>query len=82
MCCPILSAQWINNESRCPGLALRLVVEPFELSKYATIKTALQFLHEAEVVVHCSLFADADVALLLMQQDPPIPAAALAAGRI
>jgi hypothetical protein len=42
------------------------------------MKAALQFLHEAGIVVHGSFFADADVALLLRQQDAPKAAAALA----
>jgi hypothetical protein len=42
------------------------------------MKAALQFLHEAGIVVDCSCFADADVALLRRQQDAPKAAAALA----
>jgi hypothetical protein len=59
-------------------LAVRVVIRPYELSKHATMKAALQFLHEAGIVVHGSFFADADVALLLRQQDAPKAAAALA----
>jgi len=42
------------------------------------LKAALEFLHEAGIVVYGSWFADADVALLLRQQDAPKAAAALA----
>jgi hypothetical protein len=59
-------------------LAVRVVIKPFELSKHATMKAALQFLHEAGIVVHGTWFANADVALLLRQQDAPKAAVALA----
>jgi len=42
------------------------------------MKTALHFLHAAGIVIHASWFADADVALLLRQQDAPKAAVALA----
>jgi len=59
-------------------LAVRVVIRPYELSKHATLKAALEFLHQAGIVVHGSWFADADVTLLLRKQDAPKAAAALA----
>jgi hypothetical protein len=59
-------------------LAVRVVIRPFELSKRATMKAALQFLLEAGIVIHGTWFADVDVALLVRQQDAPKAAVALA----
>jgi hypothetical protein len=81
MCYPIFSAQWINNEGPALRSAVPVVVRPFELDKYATMKMAPQLLPEIGIVVHDSWFADADVTIPPKQQDAPKAAAALAEAR-
>lgn len=79
---PYLLQSGSTRKAVASRLAVRVVIRPYELSKHATMKAALQFLHEAGIVVHGSWFADADMALRLRQQDAPKAAAALAEAEI
>jgi hypothetical protein len=56
---------------------MRILIRPFELSKRDTLTAALRLLREEGLAVHASWFADADVILLVGQQEAMEVAATL-----